>query len=277
MWKNLTDDIVQLDQKLNATQQKHLKLSSHVLTHGHGNKQLIDKLDQQIKTVQQKQNELFNLSEESSREIQRLDQKMNSTQEKQLVLTSRVDDHDNGNDERIDQLTTKVTSFTNDLETLDQKVKTVLHEQTTLSSGKDAYGGRISLIENKIYKKEKIRLQPIDSNIRKVNRFILRHFESSKSYNMTHILPQGVLLVKHKYQWGTVCDDDFGTTEAQSACHTLGYSGGSYSAYNSGFSGPTWMDNVDCASSTTNFLTCSHPGWGKENCGHSEDVLLTCT
>ena len=32
-------------------------------------------------------------------------------------------------------------------------------------------------------------------------------------------------MVKHNNQWGTVCDDDFGVTEAQSACHTLGFSG----------------------------------------------------
>ena len=84
-------------------------------------------------------------------------------------------------------------------------------------------------------------------------------------------------MVKHDGQWGTVCDDNFGATEAQSACHTLGFSGGSYSTYDSGLSDPTLMDNVNCASSTTNFLECSHNGWGEENCSHSEDVLLTCT
>ena len=98
----------------------------------------------------------------------------------------------------------------------------------------------------------------------------------SKSYNMTHILPQGVLMVKHNGEWGTVCDDAFDKVDAQSACYTLGFSGGSYSTY-SGPSGPTWMDDVKCASSTTNFLTCSHNGWGEENCTHNEDILLTCT
>ena len=83
-------------------------------------------------------------------------------------------------------------------------------------------------------------------------------------------------MVKYKDQWGTVCDDDFELVDAQSACHTLGFSGGSYSSHR-GPSGPTWMDNVNCASSTTNFLTCSHRGWGTENCEHYEDVLLTCT
>ena len=89
-------------------------------------------------------------------------------------------------------------------------------------------------------------------------------------------------MVKHNNQWGTVCDDSFelggenAVRGAQSACHTLGLSGGSI-ATTTGPEGPTWMDDVNCATSTTNFLECSHLGWGKENCVHSEDVLLTCT
>ena len=98
-------------------------------------------------------------------------------------------------------------------------------------------------------------------------------------------------MVKHNNQWGTVCDDHFGVTEAQSACHTLGFSGvtitdaledshassSSHTYYISDSDGPTWMDNVNCATNTTNFLECSHRGWGKEDCSHGEDVLLTCT
>ena len=95
-------------------------------------------------------------------------------------------------------------------------------------------------------------------------------------------------MVKHDNQWGTVCDDGILTTEdasksaraAQSACHTLGLSGGVIEPYTDETKGPeipTWMDDVNCASSTTNFLQCSHGGWGKENCGHTEDVVLTCT
>ena len=92
-------------------------------------------------------------------------------------------------------------------------------------------------------------------------------------------------MVKHNGRWGTVCDDDILPAEnasksarvAQSACHTLGFSGGSIETYKGRTSESVWMDDVDCATSTTNFLECSHAGWGKENCGHEEDVLLTCT
>ena len=87
-------------------------------------------------------------------------------------------------------------------------------------------------------------------------------------------------MVKHDNKWGTVCDDSFGSTDAQAACKTLGFSGGRYSHTNPGFSlstVPIWMDEVACASSSTNFLECSHRGWGVEDCTHAEDILLTCT
>ena len=87
-------------------------------------------------------------------------------------------------------------------------------------------------------------------------------------------------MVKHDNKWGTVCNDAFGSTEAQLACKTLGFSGGSYANGNIGIAEsivPIWMDDVDCDSSSTNFLECTHAGWGVEDCGHDEDILLTCT
>ena len=90
-------------------------------------------------------------------------------------------------------------------------------------------------------------------------------------------------MVKHDNKWGTVCDDNWASHayNAQAACKTLGFSGGSYEGHQSiGFSEstvPIWMDNVACASSSTNFLECSHRGWGVEDCSHNEDILLTCT
>ena len=40
---------------------------------------------------------------------------------------------------------------------------------------------------------------------------------------------------------------------------------------------PFLMDNVECDSASTNFLSCSSNGWGVENCLHSENVVLTCS
>ena len=87
-------------------------------------------------------------------------------------------------------------------------------------------------------------------------------------------------MVKHENIWGTVCDDDFGKTEAQAACKTLGFDEDSfkYEKANPGFaeSVPILMDDVKCINSTSDFLGCSHAGWGDEDCSHNEDVLLTC-
>ena len=87
-------------------------------------------------------------------------------------------------------------------------------------------------------------------------------------------------MVKYNDRWGTVCDDSWTDTNSQAACQTLGWRGGSHTNYDTKLSEvfvPIWMDNVKCSSSSTNFLQCSHPGWGEENCSHAEDILLTCT
>ena len=103
--------------------------------------------------------------------------------------------------------------------------------------------------------------------------------------------------------WNTpdiVCDDAFGSLEAQSACYTLGYTnGGSFeSSYDmrnvwSESEIPFLMDNVQCQSASTIFLSCSRTDdyeyyrveffnyggvyeYGGENCSHKQNVLLTC-
>jgi len=85
-------------------------------------------------------------------------------------------------------------------------------------------------------------------------------------------------------QWGTVCDDSFGFTDAGVACRQLGYSGASSSPvtastnflYGSG-SGPIWLDDVGCFGSETCLLSCYNRGIGSNNCGHSEDVAISCS
>ena len=85
-------------------------------------------------------------------------------------------------------------------------------------------------------------------------------------------------MVNHGH-WDYVCDDGFNKINAQSACYTLGLNGGSYqTAYS--YSSSFLLDGVTCASTTTNFLECSHAGWGNHDCGNNfrkETILLTCT
>ena len=76
-----------------------------------------------------------------------------------------------------------------------------------------------------------------------------------------------------------VCDDHFTAVDAQSACHTLGYTGGTFETQGQS----NWrldeisilMDDVACTSSESNFLDCEQKSDGHD-CQHSENVLLKC-
>ncbi|KAI8517425.1 scavenger receptor [Branchiostoma belcheri] len=81
------------------------------------------------------------------------------------------------------------------------------------------------------------------------------------------------------YTWGTVCDDHFDITDAHVACRMLGYSEASEvrsSAYFGQGSGDIYMDDLQCSGYESSLFDCSYPGWGVENCGHSEDVGIVC-
>ena len=41
-------------------------------------------------------------------------------------------------------------------------------------------------------------------------------------------------------------------------------------------SGRIWMDNIHCRGSESKLAYCRHNGWGRHNCGHNEDVSISC-
>ncbi|XP_055909657.1 uncharacterized protein LOC129944326 [Eupeodes corollae] len=90
---------------------------------------------------------------------------------------------------------------------------------------------------------------------------------------------EGRLEVLYRGVWGTVCDDDFGQTEAQVACNSLGFYGPAAivkNAFGPG-TGPIWLDQLSCYGNETSLDTCNHWSWGEHNCNHTEDVSLKCT
>ena len=90
---------------------------------------------------------------------------------------------------------------------------------------------------------------------------------------------EGRIEVNYKRAFGSVCEDNFGTSEAATVCHQLGFAGVSRLAPCCQFgqtSGETWLDNVDCRTGEVWLANCTHRGWGVEDCHHGQDVGVVC-
>uniref|UniRef100_A0A8C3RYR7 Scavenger receptor cysteine rich family member with 4 domains n=1 Tax=Chelydra serpentina TaxID=8475 RepID=A0A8C3RYR7_CHESE len=90
---------------------------------------------------------------------------------------------------------------------------------------------------------------------------------------------QGRVEVRYRGTWGTVCDDDWGFTNALVVCRQMGC-GVAVAATVLGYfgygAGPILLDNVDCAGREAALAHCFHLGWGQHNCGHHEDAGVIC-
>ena len=88
----------------------------------------------------------------------------------------------------------------------------------------------------------------------------------------------GRLEVYHNGAWGTVCDDHFNNAAASVFCYMLGYghTGRFRGRLYGGGRGRIWLDDVRCTGSETNISKCHHRNWGNNNCGHGEDVSISC-
>ena len=80
-------------------------------------------------------------------------------------------------------------------------------------------------------------------------------------------------------QWGTVCDDHWGTRSSTVLCRQLGLGNtGRFNRYTVGPSSyPIFLDDVNCIGTEANILACPHLRLGSHNCGHAEDTGVICS
>ena len=81
-------------------------------------------------------------------------------------------------------------------------------------------------------------------------------------------------------QWGTICGDYWGINDARVVCRQLGYLNAVRARrkrYVPGSSRKIWLDNVHCMGSEQNLASCSHNGWGINNCRRGRDAWVECS
>eukprot|EP00062_Callorhinchus_milii_P026297 gi/632988245/ref/XP_007883001.1/ PREDICTED: deleted in malignant brain tumors 1 protein-like [Callorhinchus milii] len=80
--------------------------------------------------------------------------------------------------------------------------------------------------------------------------------------------------------WGTVCDDSWGSLEADVVCKQLGCGpavNASAASPCGPASGPVWLDEVRCSGKESALWECPSSPWGQHDCDHKEDVSIVCT
>ncbi|XP_052809341.1 scavenger receptor class A member 5-like [Mya arenaria] len=91
---------------------------------------------------------------------------------------------------------------------------------------------------------------------------------------------EGRLEVFHNGTWGTICDDGTDINFAKVVCRQLGYATDNVvvrtGAYFGAGSGQIMLDDVSCQGDEIVIDLCMFNRWGQHNCGHNEDVGVTC-
>uniref|UniRef100_A0A8C6LKG0 Lysyl oxidase homolog n=1 Tax=Nothobranchius furzeri TaxID=105023 RepID=A0A8C6LKG0_NOTFU len=90
---------------------------------------------------------------------------------------------------------------------------------------------------------------------------------------------EGRIELFYKGEWGTICDDDFSTANANVLCRQMGFvsaTGWTHSAKYGKGQGKIWLDNVLCNGGEKSIEFCKSRGWGNSDCTHDEDAGVVC-
>ena len=86
--------------------------------------------------------------------------------------------------------------------------------------------------------------------------------------------------VNYNGEWGTVCDDGWGDTDAGVVCRQLGFGSSGTAIGSAGFgqgSGPIWLGSVMCSDDELMLTSCPHAGINVTgSCSHSNDGGVKC-
>ena len=91
---------------------------------------------------------------------------------------------------------------------------------------------------------------------------------------------EGRLMINYKNHYGAVCADRFGTSDANTACHQLGFAGQERITgccpYGRRPYGEIWLDELGCSSRNVWLANCTHRGWGVEDCHNGQEIGIRC-
>uniref|UniRef100_A0A4W3GCS2 SRCR domain-containing protein n=1 Tax=Callorhinchus milii TaxID=7868 RepID=A0A4W3GCS2_CALMI len=87
----------------------------------------------------------------------------------------------------------------------------------------------------------------------------------------------GRVEIYYNGSWGTVCDDSWGSLEANVVCKQLGCGSAvktTSAAVCARASAPVWLDDVRCTGKESALWECPSSPWGQHDCYHKEDVSI---
>lgn len=92
----------------------------------------------------------------------------------------------------------------------------------------------------------------------------------------------GLVHIKNKGEWGTVCDNDFDEADAKVICRSVGYEGGWSLAFGRGYFGvgsleaPIWVGSPGCLGDEEWIGQCTPERSGDISCPHIKDASVFC-